>query len=174
MNDNHILPDILKHGLDIVFCGTAASLKSAKTGHYYAHPRNRFWETLHDIGLTPVEIASKDDRQLLEYGIGLTDLVKDESGMESQIAGLSQEHALRKRFEDILHTYSPKYLAFNGKGDGAVQSVLGVKMLDWGNQSVLPAFPDTQIWVLPNTSSTNGHFNKNRCFWDALAKAVKK
>ena len=38
----HVLPDLIKPGLKIVFCGTAAGTVSAKRGAYYAHPQNRF------------------------------------------------------------------------------------------------------------------------------------
>ena len=49
----HVLPDLIKPGLRIVFCGTAAGNVSAARGAYYAHPQNRFWSALHAFGLTP-------------------------------------------------------------------------------------------------------------------------
>ena len=47
------LPDQLCDGLKVVFVGTAAGRHSAETRAYYAHPGNRFWRTLHEVGLTP-------------------------------------------------------------------------------------------------------------------------
>jgi double-stranded uracil-DNA glycosylase len=47
------LPDQLRHGLHLIFVGTAAGQRSADLGHYYAHPGNRFWRTIHAVGLTP-------------------------------------------------------------------------------------------------------------------------
>src|SRR5438067_2015906 len=38
-----ILPDHLRPGLSIVFCGTAVGTASASRGHYYAGPGNDFW-----------------------------------------------------------------------------------------------------------------------------------
>ena len=49
----HVLPDVLAPDLRVVFVGTAAGARSAAVGHYYAGPGNRFWHTLHEIGLTP-------------------------------------------------------------------------------------------------------------------------
>ena len=46
-------PDLLRPGLRIVFCGTAAGTVSAARGAYYAHPQNRFWSALHASGSTP-------------------------------------------------------------------------------------------------------------------------
>ncbi|MBC7478279.1 MAG: mismatch-specific DNA-glycosylase, partial [Pseudorhodobacter sp.] len=48
-----MLPDYLAPGLDILFCGTAASSTSARVGHYYARNGNRFWRLLAETGLTP-------------------------------------------------------------------------------------------------------------------------
>jgi TDG/mug DNA glycosylase family protein len=42
-----VLPDLLRPGLRIVFCGTAAGTVSAARGVYYAHPQNRFWSALY-------------------------------------------------------------------------------------------------------------------------------
>jgi TDG/mug DNA glycosylase family protein len=52
----HVLPDLIKPGLRIVFCGTAAGNVSAARGAYYAHPQNRFWSALHAFGLTPRQL----------------------------------------------------------------------------------------------------------------------
>ena len=47
------LPDQLQPHLRLVFVGTAAGQRSADMGHYYAGPGNRFWRTLHEVGITP-------------------------------------------------------------------------------------------------------------------------
>ena len=78
----HILPDLLRPGLRLVFCGTAAGSVSAMRGHYYAHPQNRFWGILHEVGLTPRLLAPAEYPLLLDWGVGLTDLAKYVSGMD--------------------------------------------------------------------------------------------
>ena len=56
----HVLPDLIKPGLKIVFCGTAAGNVSAARGAYYAHPQNRFWSALHAFGLTPRKLEPEE------------------------------------------------------------------------------------------------------------------
>ena len=57
--------------------GTAAGRVSARRGLYYAG--NRFWRTLHEVGLTPIELRPGEHGKLLDYGIGLTDLAKGDA-----------------------------------------------------------------------------------------------
>ncbi len=166
------LPDFLKPGLAVIICGTAAGRRSAAVGHYYANPVNRFWKTLHAVGLTPVRLTPEEDRTVLQYGIGLTDLVKAEAGMDHEITGLAQGAVLAARLAAIVHTYAPVRLAFNGKGAGAVNRALGVKDCDWGRQPALAAFPDTSFWLLPDTSGANGRFPRLRHHWTALAEDI--
>ena len=39
-------------------------------------PGNRFWRTLHEVGLTPTELRPDEYARLLNHGIGLTDLAR--------------------------------------------------------------------------------------------------
>jgi TDG/mug DNA glycosylase family protein len=64
------LDDVLGHGLKVVFCGTAAGTVSAELGQYYAGPGNKFWKTLHRIGLTERELDPAEFRTLPARGIG--------------------------------------------------------------------------------------------------------
>jgi TDG/mug DNA glycosylase family protein len=79
-----VLPDLLMPGLCVVFCGTAAGSVSAAKGQYYAHPQNKFWRTLHAVGLTPRLFAPAEFPLLPSLGIGLTDIAKHVSGMDNQ------------------------------------------------------------------------------------------
>ncbi len=106
-----MLPDILESNLKIVFCGTAASTKSAQLKFYYAGPGNKFWKTLYRVGLTPELLTPSQFTELPKYRIGLTDLVKNSSGMDHQID-------FKNKSVDALQTkiikYQPKLLCFNG------------------------------------------------------------
>ena len=77
-----ILPDLLDQHLRIVFCGTAPSPRSAEMQAYYAHPSNLFWPTLHAAHFLPQAIPAARYRELLQYGYGLTDLNKQQSGLD--------------------------------------------------------------------------------------------
>ena len=74
------LADLLAPGLSLVFVGLNPSEYSAREGHYFANPRNRFWPAFNRSALLPValgrECTPADDSVLTEHGIGFTDVVK--------------------------------------------------------------------------------------------------
>ena len=47
------LPDLLDHGLVVVFIGINPSPLAAATGHRFAGPSNRFWRVIHLAGFYP-------------------------------------------------------------------------------------------------------------------------
>src|SRR5215831_15987069 len=124
-----VLPDVIRPGLRVVFCGTAAGEKSARVGAYYAGPGNGFWPTLHRVGLTPTRLTPKQYPRLLKYGIGLTDVCKVLSGSDSDVGtgGFDVERLVR-----VLEQYRPAVLAFNGKK--AAEAVLG-RPVEYGPQA---------------------------------------
>lgn len=115
-----VLPDILAPNLAIVFCGTAVGNVSAQRGAYYAGPGNMFWPTLYEVGLTPRLLRPEEYREVLSFGLGLTDLVKAVSGVDSQLSG---DHFDRDRLRATILRYGPKILAFTSKR--AAQELLG-------------------------------------------------
>src|SRR4051794_24990543 len=80
-----VLPDVLRRDLRVVFCGTAAGTTSARRREYYAGRGNRFWTILHETGLTPRRLRPAEFRDLVTYGIGLTDVCKTQDGMDREL-----------------------------------------------------------------------------------------
>jgi double-stranded uracil-DNA glycosylase len=159
-----VLPDVLAPGLRVVFCGTAPGTASARAGAYYAGPGNRFWLTLHEVGLTPVLLAPAEFTRLPEFGIGLTDISKSASGSDQEVRRQGFDPA---RLAATIAAASPAHLAFNGKN--AARGALG-RRVDYGRQS--EQLGGASVWVLPSTSGAA------RGFWDIdpwreLAAAVK-
>src|SRR6516165_3432966 len=107
-----MLSDQLQENLRLVFVGTAASTRSARDGHYYAHPGNRFWRAVHEAGITPRRYQPSEFRALLEFGIGFTDLSKSGAGMDHQILAQSIDLA---GFRIKMKRYRPKTIAFTSK-----------------------------------------------------------
>ncbi|MDA3914746.1 mismatch-specific DNA-glycosylase [Oleiagrimonas sp.] len=140
-----ILPDMLRPGLRLVFCGTAASRRSARERAYYAHPGNAFWRTLHQVGITPRRFDPGEFPQLLALGIGLTDLAKHHSGNDNQLpAGAFDVDALRER----ISRAAPQAVAFTSKN--AARAVLGRGALDYGWHA--QRLGETRLYVLPSPS----------------------
>ena len=139
-----MLPDLLAPGLKLVFCGTAASHKSASRGHYYAGPGNRFWPLLFETGLTPRLFPPEDDHLLPGLGIGLTHLAKGVSGMDRDIPGTAYAPA---RLVDLIAKLRPSRLAFTSLT--AAKIALGTHHPAGCAVSALFGLP---IWVLPSPS----------------------
>jgi TDG/mug DNA glycosylase family protein len=117
MSEPEVLPDVLAPHLKVVFCGTAAGRVSAATQSYYAHPQNQFWRTLAAVSLTPRQLQPAEYLQLLEYGIGLTDLAKHHAGMDSDIPDHGFDPAA---FQAKMLQYGPQVVAFTSKRTGHV------------------------------------------------------
>lgn len=128
-----ILPDVLKDDLNIVFCGTAAGNKSAERKAYYAGAGNLFYPTLASCGFTPRILKPEEFQELLNYKIGLTDLVKHHFGMDKD---LKDEYYDTKEFENKIIKYQPKVVCFNGKEAAKVYFNLKyTKQVNYGIQS---------------------------------------
>ncbi len=139
-----ILPDLLRDGLRLVFCGTAPSRRSARDAAYYAHPGNAFWPTLHAVGITPRRFAPEEFPHLLELGIGLTDLAKHHSGNDNQLPrGAFDVEAFARR----IRAHAPAAVAFTSKN--AARAWLG-RPVDYGWQS--ETLDTTRLYVLPSPS----------------------
>ena len=106
------LPDQLQPNLRIVFVGTAAGQMSADLGHYYAHPGNRFWRTIHETGITPRQYLPHEFPSLLDLRIGFTDMCKTGAGMDHTALNFPIDvPAFRKK----MLQYRPKTIAFTSK-----------------------------------------------------------
>src|SRR5258707_3801148 len=85
--------DVLAPGLRVLFCGINPGLYSAAVGHHFARPGNRFWPTLHAAGFSTRLLSPFEERDLLGWGYGITNLVAratpsaDELGAEELAAG---------------------------------------------------------------------------------------
>jgi double-stranded uracil-DNA glycosylase len=150
------LPDYLRPGLKAVFVGFNPGERSAMMGHYYAYPTNQFWSLLFESGLTPVRLKPEEDHRILEFGFGLTDLVKRWSRSTS---GLNQEDFRQgvPALKNKLLQASPGAIAFNGKtGFEKFQqrkAELGAQRSRFGN---------SRIFVLPSTSGRNGSLTRSQ------------
>ena len=144
-----VLPDILEPGLTTVFCGSAASSASARVGAYYAGPGNRFWPALFEAGFTPDPFTPLEFRKVLNFGIGLTDLAKHESGMDIALSSSAYNSGelLRK-----IETCKPRHLAFTGKRPARIflLETMDHRVDDYGLQEA--RIGTTRIFVLPSPS----------------------
>ena len=168
MAKNHILPDRLKPGLKLVFCGTAAGRQSALRQAYYAHGQNKFWPALHQVGLTPHLFAPQDYEKLWELGIGLTDIAKHVYGMDHQLPKDALGDEAVKALKARIRKAQPRILAFTSLHGG--RKVMGARAVA-GEQP--EGLGETGVFILPSPSPlAANHWDITP--WRDLAKAVKK
>ena len=160
------LPDQLRPGLRLVFVGTAASERSAATGHYYAHPSNRFWPTLHAVGLTPRLYRPQEFPALLALGIGFTDLCKRGAGMDHVAlqAGVDIEGFIAK-----MRRYRPETIAFTSKRAASLFYGRPTSAIALGRQPPRDDVPTVFVLASPSGAASGAWTLQP---WRALAEHV--
>lgn len=153
-SDGKTVPDIIARGLKVLFCGINPGLYSGAVGHHFARPGNRFWPALYQSGFTDEQLSPYEERELLKLGYGITNFVEratataDALSMQEIIEGGARLEAKVKR-------YRPKYVAV--LGITAYRTAFKRPKAAMGKQSEMIA--DSIIWVLPNPSGLNAHYN---------------
>ena len=146
------VPDVIASRLSVLFCGINPGLYSGATGHHFARPGNRFWPVLHAAGFTPRLLKPWEERELLEWGYGITNLV---ARATATAAELSKEEfvAGAKRLERKVKRYRPEWVVVVGIGAyrtafGRPQAVIGPQpeRLGWA-----------RLWLLRQPSGLNAN-----------------
>jgi double-stranded uracil-DNA glycosylase len=150
------LPDYLSEGLDLVFIGLNPGLYSAKVGHYFAYRQNRFWPALSLSGLIPESIGPEDDARLLEWGIGLTDIVKRPTHGIHEVS-ITEFRRGAKVLREKIERYQPRVVCFIG--------LTGYRIC-CGNENSPGThaghFGGASVFVVPSTSPRNASYSLER------------
>ena len=161
--DQQALPDILGHGLDIVFCGINPGAAAAAAGHHFLGRGNRFWPVVHLAGFTPRQLAPEEDRSALDFGIGLTTAVERPTSRASQVHAQEFGDAASALAAKIAF-YRPRCIAFLGKA--AYAGIMQKRTVEWGEQD--ERFGGARVWILPNPSGLNRGFSKHLARFDGV------
>ena len=145
--------DVIAPNLRVLFCGINPGLYTAAVGHHFARPGNRFWPALYAGGFTERLLSPFDERELLQSGYGITNVVSrttnsaDQLAREEIIAGGEQLRAKVLR-------YRPRVLAVLGVG--AYRTAFSQPKATIGRQEEM--IGETVLWVLPNPSGLNANY----------------
>jgi TDG/mug DNA glycosylase family protein len=149
-----VLADYLRPGLDLVIVGINPGTKSAAAGRHYAGPGNHFWPLLYESGLVTERLTFADDERVLEWNIGLTNMVSRPS---PSITGLSLEEmregadALRVKLLEC----APRVVCFNGK---RIYEIFA------GHPCALGPQPErigtATVYVMPSTSARTAAYQR--------------
>lgn len=150
------IPDTLAPGLEVLFCGINPSLWSGWSGHHFARPGNRFWPALHRSGFTPRQLDPAENDALLALGLGITNLVNRATARADELAP-DELRAGGQRLVATVDQVKPRWLAVVGVT--AYRAAFGQPGAKIGPQPVVEAFAPTKVWVLPNPSGLNAHYD---------------
>jgi len=164
------LPDYLRPGLKVVFVGFNPGERSARVGHYYAGRGNQFWNFLFEAGLVPERLRPEDDSRLLDFGVGVTDVVKRWSRSSNDLKGRDYRAGI-PALEARLLKAAPLAVAFNGKT--AYERFCG-RSVRLGLQR--EPLGSSRVFVLPSTSGRNGSLTREEKlrFFRGLARWLER
>jgi len=165
------IPDLVGPSMRILLVGINPSLYSGWTATHFARPGNRLWRTLHEAGLTERRLHPSESDAILAAGLGITNLVArstaraDELSVDEMRAGVDP---LRR----LVRQWHPPYVAFLGISTYRV--AFGLPRAKVGPQP--EAFEGSRVWVLPNPSGLNAHYQQPQltAAYAALARAARR
>ena len=148
------IPDVVAPGLRVLFSGINPGLYSAATGFHFARPGNRFWPALHRSGFTPRQLRPDEQDQLLPLGLGITNIVARATARAGELT-TEELRAGGQELRAKAALLRPRWLAVVGVT--AYRTAFADARAAVGPQEQLLA--GTRLWVLPNTSGLNAHWN---------------
>jgi double-stranded uracil-DNA glycosylase len=151
------VPDVIAPGLAVLFCGINPGLYSAATGHHFARPGNRFWPALHRSGFTPRQLHPAEQDELLTYGLGVTNIVARASARADELTR-DELRAGGQTLSALVTRYAPAVVAV--AGISAYRTAFDRPKAVLREQK--DRIADARLWVLPNPSGLNAHFQLDR------------
>ena len=148
-----LVPDVLAPGLDVVFVGINPGLWSGAVGHHFARPGNRFWKALHLSGFTDRRLLPDEEVELLECGLGITNLVARTTATANEVTRDELRDGARL-LRQRLAPMRPRFVAL--LGIGAYRTGFGRPHATFGEQE--EGLGPSRVWVLPNPSGLNAHY----------------
>lgn len=133
----------------VVFCGINPGRVSAAAHAPFANPRNDFWRLLHTAGFTPRLLEPHEFRELLSFGIGLTNAARRTTRGSSDLRA-ADFAGTQERLEALAAELEPRVIAFVGKA--AYQGPFRERPAHGLQERRLG---DTSLFVLPSTSPAN-------------------
>jgi len=145
--------DVIAPDLRILFCGINPGLYTAAVGHHFARPGNRFWPALFAAGFTNRIVSPFDERELLQNGYGVTNVVMRTTATADQLSRRELREGGKKLITKVRR-YRPRVLAILGLG--AYRTAWEKPKAVIGRQE--ETIGETIVWVLPNPSGLNAHY----------------
>jgi TDG/mug DNA glycosylase family protein len=173
------LRDRIAPDLRALFVGINPGVRSAVTGHHFAGFSNRFWKLLRESKLVPEPITYEDDGRLVEWQLGITNLIARPSPGINDLRPAEYVEGW-KALSRKIRRYRPAVVALVGVTlYRAILPLLpGVpagerRTARLAPDRVLGLRPETihgaRLFVLPNPSGRNANFS-----YDEMLEAFKE
>ena len=146
------LPDLVKPEMKVLFVGTNPGAKSARIGHYFAGASNMFWKLLFESKLTHERLTTEFDYKVIDYGYGLTDVIKRPTRSTTELRKWDGKGA-RKRLDNLIDKNKPQTVAFIGKAGYRYYLDDGLIPLKYGVQK--KEIAESMVYLLPSTSGAS-------------------
>jgi TDG/mug DNA glycosylase family protein len=185
--------DVIAPGLDALFVGINPGFASARAGHHFANPANPFWALLHESRLVDRRLAPAEERALLDYGLGITNLVARATAGVADLTREDLEHG-RQALVRKIRRHQPRAVVFVGltayaaferrrrarrapppeerAGAPVGGAPVGRRRIRCGEQP--DRFAGARVFVVPNPSGRNAHFTRleMRAAFRGVARAL--
>ncbi len=148
-----MVTDLIALNLEILFVGINPGLVSEATGFHFARPGNRFWPALYGAGLTPSLLAPADQGRLLDFGLGITNIVARATAGAAELSAAELRAGAPVLVAKIEH-FRPRKVAFLGVS--TYRTAFDRRKATFGRQEERVGGSET--WVLPNPSGLNAHY----------------
>jgi len=145
--------DVIAPRLKVLFCGINPGLYTAAVGHHFARPGNRFWPALHQAGFTSRQLSPFEERELLDLGYGVTNVVNEATASADELTRDDLIKGARLLARKVLK-HKPACLAVLGLG--AYRTAFERPAAKIGKQT--ETIGSSIIWVLPNPSGLNANY----------------
>jgi TDG/mug DNA glycosylase family protein len=145
--------DVIAPGLRVLFCGINPGLYTAAVGHHFARPGNRFWPALQRSGFTERVLSPFEERELLQSGYGITNVVGRATATAAELKPEEFVHG-GERLRARVKKYRPQFVAILGVG--AYRTAFEKPKATVGRQD--EKLEAATVWVLPNPSGLNANY----------------
>jgi TDG/mug DNA glycosylase family protein len=154
-----MLPDYLAPKLDVIFVGLNPGIYSDQVGHYFARKQNMFWTALNESGIAPQPLGPRDDVRIVEFGLGLTDLVKRATNSAREVTKMEFQRG-GETLRASIAPLEPRVVCFVGltgyRAAFDAHARLGAQASRWGT---------LRLFVVPSTSARNARYRNEIVEW---------
>ncbi|HST67691.1 MAG TPA: mismatch-specific DNA-glycosylase [Mycobacteriales bacterium] len=150
-----VIPDLVGPDVRVLLVGFNPSMWSGWSGLHFGRPSNRLWITLAQAGLTGRKLRPEDTDELLAAGIGITNLVNRATARADELTD-DEIRAGVPRLGQTVRTWRPRTVAILG--------ITAYRTAFRRPKAVIGPQPETlegaALWVLPNPSGLNAHYQQ--------------